>query len=187
MKYWFRLLMLVGAVLGVVALIGSLLPRDYDFATQVRINSEPAAVFGELNRIASWREWSQWNPAEIDGLTVSYSGPASGVGATQSWSDVRGDGKLWFTSIVENKRIDYAMLFGGFPKMSSSLQLTEEKAGTIVVWSSKGRLPGGPFYGFLAPFFSTHMKSEYDKSLLKLKQKLESKKVENRSETVGKS
>ncbi len=39
MIYWFRLLLLIGAILAIFAVIGSLLPRSYDFATQIEIEA----------------------------------------------------------------------------------------------------------------------------------------------------
>ncbi len=174
MKYWFRLFLLIGSVIAVFALIGSLLPRSYDFKTQVDITAPADAVFAELNTLPNWKDWSQWNPNEIPGLEVKYSGPDSGVGATQRWTDVRGEGKLWFTESVTNEKIEYEMLFAKFPLMLSQIELVSGGANTTVTWSSSGRLPGGPFYGFFAPFFSTHMQHEYERSLEKLKLKIES-------------
>ena len=69
------------------------------------------------------------------------------------------------------------MTFAGFPEMASQFELRpgrEDPNRTEVVWSSQGRLPGGPFYGYFAPFFATQMRNEYDKSLARLKEQVES-------------
>jgi hypothetical protein len=173
MKYWFRLFLLLGSIIAIIALIGSLLPRSYDFKSQVDITAPANVVFEELNKLPNWKDWSQWNPKEIPGLEVNYTGPESGVGATQKWTDIRGEGKLWITKSVANETIEYEMLFANFPLMLSQLELVSDELKTTVTWSSSGRLPGGPFYGFFAPFFSTHMQNEYEKSLEKLKAKIE--------------
>jgi uncharacterized membrane protein len=173
MKYWFRLFLLIGAIVAVFAVIGSLLPRSYDFATRIEINAAADEIFPQINTIPNWKNWTQWNPAEIPGLTVQYSGGEAGEGATQSWTDLRGNGKLWITKSIPNKRIEYDMLFTDFPNMSSQIELLEANGKTNVRWSSRGRLPGGPFYGFFAPFFSTQMRNQYDQSLTKLKELLE--------------
>ena len=55
MKYWFRLLLLVAALLGIVAIIGSLLPRSYDFSTEIEIDAAPESIFPEINEIANWK------------------------------------------------------------------------------------------------------------------------------------
>lgn len=170
MKYWFRLLLLVSAILAFFAVIGSLLPRNYDFETRIEINATADKIFPQVNTIANWKNWTQWNPAEIPGLTVQYSGAESGKGATQSWTDVRGKGKLWITNSIPGKSIEYEMLFANFPNMDSQIELVDNGAEkTTVRWSSRGRLPAGPFYGFFAPFFPTQMRNQYDLSLNKLK------------------
>jgi hypothetical protein len=39
-----------------------------------------------------------------------------------------------------------------------------------VTWSSKGRLPGGPFYGFFRGIFCEGMRREYDSNLQRLEE-----------------
>lgn len=169
-KYYFRLILLLAAVVGFFAIIGSLLPRSYDFSTSIDVTAAPGDVFPEINTLKNWQNWSrQWNPAEIEGLKMQYNAEASGVGAAQSWTDIRGDGKLWITQSDPDKSIEYKMTFAGFPEMVSTIVLTPSGEQTTVTWSSKGTLPGGPFYGYFGSFFSTQMKAEYDKSLEKLK------------------
>lgn len=174
-KYYSRLLMLFGGVIAIVAIIGSLLPRSFDFQTSLKIDAPAEQVFPYLNTLPRWQEWSrQWNPNEIDNLEISYNGTESGVGAAQSWTDPRGSGKLWITVSELNERVEYEIDFAGRPRMSSQLTLTGGDAGsTIVQWRSTGRLPSGPFYGYFGSFFSTHMRNEYDNSLTQLKQLVE--------------
>lgn len=169
-KYFLRLLLLVGAIIGVIAIIGSLLPRAYSFSSEIEIQASPETIFPKINSLSQWQSWSlQWNPAKIEGLQINYSGEPEGVGATQNWTDIRGDGKLWITKSVPQQSVTYESLFDNFPKMTSTMELVPDGGNTRVVWSSEGRLPGGPFYGFFGSFFSIHMKAEYERSLEKLK------------------
>ena len=171
-------MLLVGAVLGVFAVIGSLLPRSYDFSTQIEINSPATEIFPQINTISNWKNWTQWNPADIPDLTVQYSGADAGEGATQTWKDVRGHGKLWITKSVPGKEIEYDMDFANFPTMAGRIQIDKlSESRSVVRWSSSGKLPGGPFYGFFAPFFSTQMKNQYNDSLAKLKNLVESNEI----------
>ena len=174
MKYLLRLLILIGVVIGVFGLIGSLLPRRYHFDVAVEIDTPPAAVFEELSKLSHWQDWSPWNPERIEGLTVETSGPQQGKGAVMTWQEPRGRGKLWIIRTEHEKQIDYEMVFDQFPKMSSQIVLTGQGSKTRVRWSSEGQLPAGPFYGYFAPFFSTQMGHEYQQSLERLKEKLES-------------
>ena len=170
-KYYFRLILLIGAVIGFFAIIGSLLPRSYSFTSEIEISADQTAIFPQINSLPNWRNWSrQWNPAEIENLEIQYNGQSTGVGAAQSWTDIRGTGKLWITKSSPNQSIEYEMTFENRPAMFSRIELVPGDSTTNVLWSSKGKLPGGPFYGYFGSFFSTHMKAEYDKSLEKLKQ-----------------
>ena len=174
-KYYFRLLLLVACVIGFFAIIGSLLPRSYSFTSEIEINADQTEIFPQINSLRNWTNWSrQWNPAEIENLEIQYNGEPAGVGAAQSWTDVRGTGKLWITRSLPDSSITYEMTFDNFPKMVSQIELLPGASSTNVRWTSEGRLPGGPFYGYFGSFFSSQMKSEYDKSLEKLKTFVES-------------
>ena len=91
----------------------------------------------------AWAKWSPWSPNQIEGLKVEYSGTPSGVGSAQSWTDQRGDGKLWIVESVPNQRVGYRMEFAGFPEMASSIELAAptknpaDGAQTKVVFSQK--------------------------------------------------
>ena len=175
LKYFVRLLLLIGAVVAIIALIGAMLPRSYDFESQVNIVAQPSAVFQKIESLRNWQDWSmQFNPAAIEGLEIQYSGADSGVGAVQTWTDPRGNGKLWITESQPFQHVDYTVIFGNFPEMESRIELTPQGATTQVTWRSKGSLPGGPFYGFFGAFFSTQLKHEYNRSLEKLKAVVES-------------
>ena len=180
-KYYFRLILLFASVIGFFAIIGSLLPRGYSFSTEATIAATPAEIFPEINSPRNWKNWSrQWNPTEIEGLEIQYNEEEQGVGAAQSWTDIRGKGKLWITQSKPNESITYEMEFAGFPKMTSTIELVadpnsqeSDQSQTTVRWSSEGRLPGGPFYGYFGSFFSGQMRTQYEMSLEKLKSNLE--------------
>jgi hypothetical protein len=180
-KYWIRLLLLVGCVVGFFALIGSLLPRSYEFRSEIEIAALPAEVFSELNQLSTWQTWSHWKRTDLPGFELEYTGSEAGVGATQAWTEPRGSGKLWITVSEPNQRIEYESLFANFPKMSGVILLTPIKGDgdqaaetkTKIEWVNSGSLPAGPTYGYLAPFFPGQMQYVYDNSLARLKTKLE--------------
>ncbi len=168
--------MLIAVIVGIVAIIGSLLPRSYDFESVAVIDAAPESVFEKVNTMKSWQEWSQWSPQQVEDLRVEYSGTPAGVGAAQAWTDPRGNGKLWIVESIPNLKVAYRLEFAGFPEMTSSIELLPiddepgEPKKTKVVWSSQGTLPSGPFYGFFSPFFASGMKHQYDASLARLKE-----------------
>ena len=176
-KYYFRLALLVGVIIGSFAVVGSLLPRSYSFTSEIEIAEEPGKIFPLINSLQNWQLWSrQWNPDEIESLEIQYNGNPAGVGAAQTWTDIRGCGKLWITESIADQSIKYEMTFANFPRMTSQIELVPVNSTTRVKWSSQGKLPSGPFYGYFAAFFSAQMKSQYDKSLAELKSIVESAK-----------
>ena len=170
-KYFLRLLLLIAAIIGVLCLFEQLLPRSYDFQQSVEIARRPEEIFPQLNSIKKWPQWSQqFNMQKIQGLDIKYSGKDEGVGAAQTWTEIRGSGKLWITESTPNETLTYEVEFHNFPKMTSTFTLDpagEDK--TVVTWRSTGQLPRTPLYGLMAPVFGTQMEYEYEKSLAALK------------------
>lgn len=165
MKYWIRLLALVLFIVLIFAIIGSLLPHGYSLQTSREIEASPMEVYEQLESLPKWKSWSQWNPETVKSLTIEYGAD----GKSQRWSDVRGEGKLWFTDEKENERIEYLMRFANFPEMKSSVVLEAQGDKTRVTWSSEGVLPSGPFYGFFRHIFVSGMTTQYNQSLDRLK------------------
>ena len=188
LKYFFRLLLLIACVIGFFALIGSLLPRSYDFERSIVINVPAEEIFPLLNSPQRWPEWSrQWGGelAEQLDLDIQYNGESAGVGAAQTWSDPRGSGKLWITESTPNQLVEFEVLLANFPPMTSQWALhPNSETATRVTWHSQGSLPSGPFYGYFGGFFSTQMGYEYENSLAKLKSVLE-KQPEQQTEVAN--
>jgi len=171
MKYWIRLLALLFGVILILISIELLLPRSFTISTSRLINAPPEKVYGEVESLPRWKPWSQWNPQRIKNLTIDYGAD----GKSQRWTDVRGDGKLWFTNQKENERIDYKVRFGNRPEMSSSIVLEGKEGGTLVSWSSSGVLPTRPLYGVFRHIFVNEMTNQYDRNLERLNEVLREK------------
>ena len=172
-----RLLIVIGVFIAILYGVGLLLPRSYSIAVSAEIAAPASQVFPEINQLSNWKNWSPWG--EQAGLNIEYGGAQAGVGSVQTWSDPRGNGKLWITESVPNELVKYRMYSGGFPEMESSIQLKpaeSDPSKTIVTWASEGSLPSGPFYGYFSMLFEPGMQAEYDRGLGKLKSFIESKK-----------
>ncbi len=164
-----RVLTVLFSLAAVLVTIGFFLPRDYRIESQVTINAPPETVFPMINSLPNWQAWSTWNEEKVESLKIEYGEKKSGEGAVQTWTDARGSGKLWITHSDFPSVITYQMTFGDFPEQSSRMELTPVPQGTELRWSSEGRLPSGPFYGYGALLFPRQMKHQYDLSLKQLK------------------
>jgi len=59
-------------------------PAEFRVTRSATINAPADAVFAQVNNLPSWEAWSPW--AKLDpNMKNTYTGPASGVGATQAW------------------------------------------------------------------------------------------------------
>jgi hypothetical protein len=171
-----RVVLAAAGLVGLFLLIGSLLPRSFETSSSVSINAPASQIFPCLNDLRQWQAWSPWNAHAIPGLSVEIGNPSSGVGATQTWVEPRGEGKLWITDVVETEQVKFKSRFANFPEMESSIVLKPEAGNaTQVSWASRGSLPGGPFYGWFGLSFSSALQEEYNKSLSRLKETVEGK------------
>ena len=168
-----RILLAALVLVGVLALIGSFLPRGYEFQTELTIKAKPATIFPMVNTPRNWQKWSMWSPEKVVGLKVEYRGNESGVGAEQFWTEIRGAGKMWITASQPERSIEYKMVFANFPQMNSTILLEPNGDSTDVKWKSSGRLPSGPFYGYFAWLFGSQMKYQYQTALENLSEFVE--------------
>ena len=156
-------------MIGVLALIGSFLPRDFNFDADVEIPAEQTLVYQYLADLKKWEEWSNWSEKISPDIKVEYGNQTSGKGASQRWTDVRGTGKLWITAATPPDEIAFQLEFRGFSEMRNRFELSAVNGGTKVRWASEGTLPAGPFYGYFGFLFESGMKAEYQKNLDRLK------------------
>ncbi|MEK1940501.1 MAG: SRPBCC family protein [Pseudomonas sp.] len=77
------LIVLVVAVV-VLLLVVSRQPDTFRVERSRRIAAPLPVVFAQVNDYHLWQQWSPWAKLDPD-MQVTYSGPSSGVGATQSW------------------------------------------------------------------------------------------------------
>ena len=115
---FFRLLLVIAAFVGLVFVVGTFLPRNYALESVVEIDAPVDAVFPQINELENWSNWSPWG--EQEGIDVEFKGESAGVGSILTWSDPRGDGKLWITESQPNQLVKYRMYSGGFPEMESN-------------------------------------------------------------------
>lgn len=170
LKYFLRLLSLIAAIVSVLLLFEQLLPRSYDFERSVEIDCLAEEVFPYLNSPKKWSQWSQqFNTQWIEG-EFKYNATDEGVGAAQTWTEIRGPSKAWITESKPNEALTYVGGLQSFPKMTNTFSLKPTGEGkTIVRWRSTGRLPRTPLYGLGAFLFDTQMGYEHEKSLAALK------------------
>jgi hypothetical protein len=144
LRVFIRLLALVALFVLLIAGIGSLLPREYSFEQSTLIAAPTDVVFGRVNDLHYWLKWSPWR--------------------TET---------LWFTESDPPVRIAYEMVFAQFRDTRGEFLLVDRGEMTEVTWKSRGRLPSGPFYGYLRGLYRSGMERQFQLSLQRLKTECE--------------
>lgn len=165
MIYWLRLFGLIFIFISIVAVVGSLLPRSYDFEVAQTIEASPEVVYQRIDTFPDWQSWSQWSTDSENVQILKYSDE----GKTVQWTDNRGNGVMKMIESEPGERVKLTSNYGDFPEMISTLEVSRDAGFTILVWRSQGTLPSGPFYGYFSPFFPNGMRAQYSASLKKLK------------------
>ena len=172
MIYWLRLFGLIFIFICIVAGVGYLLPRSYDFEVGTTIDVEPQVVFDNIDKFPDWHEWSYLSSKNPNISFLEFKDD----GSTLEWTDNRGQGVMKITETEPGKMIKVSSNYGTFPEMISTLTVSSDAGFTVVTWRSVGELPSGPFYGYFAPFFPNGMRAQYSESLRKLKVECEKEK-----------
>jgi hypothetical protein len=137
-------------VAGLVALlfgVGTLLPAEWSIQRSTTIGAPASVVYSQ---IASFKNgWAHWNPWLEPSMTITYSGPEAGVGATQSWTggDTNG-GRITITGADATRGIDFSLDFGPFP-IRGRIAVVEDANRTLVTWANTGTIVGLPVYRFM--------------------------------------
>lgn len=171
-----KMLLLAVVVLGVALVGGSLfLPATTHVERSATIDAPPSEVFAKLDSFEYFNKWSPW--AEMDpNAKYTYTGPASGVGATMAWvgNQSVGSGSQEILESVPHTRIVNALDFGA-SKAKATYLLAPDGTGTRVTWSldsEHGYNPINRWFGALA--LDKMIGRDYEKGLAKLKALLES-------------
>lgn len=134
------------ALIGVVALLCGVIwtrPASYRVVRTAAIPAAPEKVFGMIQDFRQWDAWSPW--AKIDpNMKVTYSGAASGTGASYHWigNDDVGEGRMTIKETTPQSRvvIDLEFLKPFESRSVTTFTLEPESGGqaTRVSWEMSG-------------------------------------------------
>lgn len=161
---------LLGLV-GVLFLVGLLLPRRWRVERSERIRATPEAIYP---LIANFQHgWNRWSPFGKDpGIEMAFSGPAEGLGAAQSWSGKGAPaGRMSITEAVPGQRVRYVMNTAGF-EVTGTLSCRADGEHTTVVWSDEGTI-ANPFFRFATLFVERAVGKPFEEGLATLKREIE--------------
>lgn len=171
------LLVLVLCLVGFFV-VAAFQPSEFRISRTTTITAPPAAVFEYCNDLHKWQEWSPW--AKLDpNCTITYEGPATGVGSSFKWSGNNevGEGKM---TIIESKpnelvrnKLEFIKPFEATSTVDFALK--PEGANTQLSWTMNGT------NGFMGKCISLVMNcdkmmgTEFEKGFANLKSVLRDK------------
>lgn len=165
--------LLIGALLALLLLVfvvGSLLPRAWHVERSVQIAAAPAQAYALVVEPARWKAWTVWNRRD-PAMQIAYFGPASGVGAGWSWrSASEGDGKMTLTAASPGQRVAYELYF---PDMDDTthgeLRFEPQAGGTRVTWTMDGDMGRNPLKRWLGLLMDRLVGPDFAAGLANLK------------------
>lgn len=114
-------------------------PNHWQVEKTAQIKAPAKTIFTQLNSLKKLPEWSSWKREFLPTLESRYSGPDSGVGASEYWQL---DGASGNTTIVTSQAYDYieyrVVSSDGYFVATGYYELSESADGTTVNWIYKG-------------------------------------------------
>jgi len=184
MGFLTRLIQLLIGLIVLVIGIAFVLPNSAHVERAITINRPASQIYAILNSYRRFNDWSPW-AAKDPNAKYQISGPASGVGAKDSWQgDPRtvGSGSQEIIESTPDKSVTTALDFGARGKAMAHFQLTPDGAATKVLWTLDTQAPlplDGKFLWnmvgrYMGVFMDKLVGPDYEQGLAKLKTLVES-------------
>jgi hypothetical protein len=163
---------LLGLV-GVLFLVGLLLPQRWRVERSERIRATPEAIYPLIaNFEHGWSRWNPFGPRKHPRIEMSFAGPAEGLGAAQSWSGKGAPaGRMSITEAVPGQSVRYVMNTAGF-EVTGTISCRPDGEYTTVIWSDEGTI-ANPFFRLATLFVERTVGKPFEEGLATLKREVE--------------
>lgn len=172
-----KILIALAVAVAIFVIAVSMQPEDFKITRSTEIAAPPAKVYAVVNDIRRWNDWSPWSKLD-PGMQTVYEGPATGVGASQSWAGEKsGTGKMTMTQSLPAKLVAFRLDFLKPMESTADVEFNfaPEGKGTQVSWTMSGK------NGFISKAFCMFMSMDkmigpdFEKGLASLKAMVEAK------------
>lgn len=174
-----RLVLFLLVLVIVLLAVAFALPDSAHVERSTVINRPASEIFAVLNSYRRFNEWSPW-AAKDPAAQYTITGPASGVGAKESWKGdphTVGSGSQEIVESKPNESVTTALDFGDMGKAKAYFHLTPAGEGTRVAWSLDTSAPlalDGKFVWnaigrYMGLFMDRMVGPDYEIGLAKLK------------------
>lgn len=168
-------LILVTALIAAILIGGFMSPSEWRSEARIEINAPVNDVYEQVNTLSHWPSWTAWNPESFPDMEISFSGPASGVGARYQWFDGAMHGEVAILEAQTNQAINYSVTMDdGEFEMDCGFVFTDGQA-VRVQWACGGESGSNPVARLMMKFYEPMMRKDFELGLQQLKAKLETK------------
>ncbi len=136
------------------------------------IKAKPVTIFHQVNTLENWDAWSPFD--DDPGMTVSYEGKQSGVGAQMLWTGNE-SGSLTIEESIPYKSIKTNIKYGQDGLTNGYWEFDETPEGVIVTWTVDASGLSYPLERSLGLAMEIMMKPMLEKGLNDLKSLVEVK------------
>lgn len=169
-------LIVIGIILGVIVLLGLIMPKEMVIEKNITIGKPLPEVYNFLKQTKNQDKFSVWNMADPN-MKKEHRGNDGAVGFVYAWDSTDknvGAGEQETKALEENKRIEYELRFIR-PMQSVAKSQFTFNAGTnnqtSVMWGFYG--PTKFPMNVMSPIFKNMLAKDLEKSLGNLKTELE--------------
>ncbi len=169
-----RILIGVGALVGIFVIGGFFLPQECVFERSTVINAPTSEIHPYVGDLTQWDKWSPWQE-EDPTIKVTAGSQTTGVGATQSWTGESGNGRLEFTKASPTEGVAYDMVFDESYESTGAVSYTPVGEGTKVTWTMRADHGMNIMERYMGLLMGGAVEKMFDRGLEKLKATVESK------------
>jgi uncharacterized protein YndB with AHSA1/START domain len=171
MKFLKRFILLVLLVVLALIGIGYVLPDKTHVERDIVIEAPPEAVFLYVNNFRKFNEWSPW-AAKDPGMTMTFDGPESGVGARIAWESETpevGSGSNLITESRPPNRMTSRLDFGEHGTATAYFDIKAVDAGSHVTWGFDTDLGTNLIWRYVGLMMNRWVGADYEQGLQNLK------------------
>jgi uncharacterized protein YndB with AHSA1/START domain len=135
-----NLLIGIAVVIALLAAVVAMQPSTFAIERSVQIAAPADVIYAHIESPQAMDEWSPWVAMDPK-MTITHEGPASGVGAAESWEGPEmGTGRLEVTAAKPNEEVELRLEFKKPMEATNRalFTLTPAGDGTLVAWRMEG-------------------------------------------------
>ncbi len=178
MKIFIKVLVVIGAIIGIILVAAIFTKKAYTLQREVVINQPGQAVFEYVRQLKNHNQFNKWMRTD-PAARKTYTGTDGTKGFTMAWDSDNsqvGKGEQEITGIIDGQKIDYALRFiepfeGNAGSSISTYNLGNEKSRVIWAFNSEMKYPLNAMMIFMD--IPGLLGKDLDTSLLNLKEIME--------------